>query len=110
MIKYSGMSNLSKDQVKAIIVRTLRPLGVERIALFGSYSRGDLGSSSDIDILVRLGEGKNSTLIGLRWFSLDIDLEQLLGRKVDLISENSLDPTLKILIERDLEVIYEKAG
>lgn len=104
------MADLAREEIKRLIVETLKPLGVLRIALFGSFSRNEEKAESDIDILVRLPPIKKRDLIGLRWFTLDQELEAKLGRPVDLVSEDALQPMLREIIEKDLEVIYEKAG
>ncbi len=104
------MSTYSKDEIKKIIVDTLKPLGVTRIAIFGSFSRGEESPDSDIDILVRLPPLKNRSLIGLRWFTLDQELSQKLGRPVDLVSEDAIQSTLRAIFEKDLVILYEKAG
>jgi uncharacterized protein len=104
------MENLTRDEIKKIIVSTLLPWGVLRISLFGSYSRQQESLNSDIDILVLLPAAKDRKLIGLRWFSLDKELEEKIGRRIDLVSEDALSPSLRPVIEKDLEVIYEKTG
>ena len=104
------MADLARDEIKRLIIETLKPLGVLRISLFGSFSRNEENPESDIDILVRLPPLKNRSLIGLHWFTLDQELEAKLGRPVDLVSEDALEPVLRAIVERDLEVIYEKAG
>ncbi len=104
------MSHLSFDETKKIIIDTLAPIGVLRISIFGSFARHELSPKSDIDILVLLPSIKNRKLIGLKWFTLDQELEKKLGRPVDIISESALFNPLKSLINQDLKVIYEKAG
>ncbi len=104
------MSQLSFEETKKIIIDTLVPIGVLRISIFGSFSRHELKSKSDIDILVLLPSIKNRKLIGLKWFTLDQELEKKLGRPVDIISESALFNPLKSSISQDLKVIYEKAG
>jgi|GEM_PF-5574534 len=46
----------------------------------------------------------------MRWFVLDQELEKVLGIPVDLVSESSLSPLLRSVIQKDLEIIYDKAG
>lgn len=104
------MADLSREEIKKLVVETLKPLGVLRIALFGSFSRNEETPNSDIDILVRLPPLESRSLIGLRWFTLDQELAAILGRRVDLVSEDALQPRLRQVIEQDLEVLYEKAG
>ena len=57
--------------------------------LFGSFSRGEETKDSDVDIMVSLDKSKP---IGLKFFGMWSDLEELLGRKVDLVSEGTLLP------------------
>ncbi len=54
--------------------------------LFGSVSRGEAGSQSDVDILVDLEPGRSLLDLG----GLLMDLEDLLGRKVDVVTEQGL--------------------
>lgn len=90
--------------LKRKIIPTLKQQGVIKAAFFGSASRGELKKKSDIDILVKFKKGKSLfDFVGLR-----IDLERKLGRKVDLITYNSIKPRLKKLILKDEKVIYEK--
>ncbi len=54
---------------------------IRRLALFGSVLRDDFRPESDVDVLVEFEPG---TRIGLRFFALEHELSDLLGRKVDL--------------------------
>ena len=68
--------------------------GVSRMAIFGSYSRGEQSRSSDIDIMVEFDRP-----IGLRFVDLADDLESLLNTKVDLVSKKAIKPRLLRMIE-----------
>lgn len=70
--------------------------------LFGSFSRGEETKDSDVDIMVSLDKSKP---IGLGMWS---DLEELLGRKVDLVSEGTLLPFAQESVERDKILVYER--
>lgn len=63
--------------------------GVKRIGIFGSFARGEERESSDLDVLVVFEEGQKT-------FDNDMDLkfylEDLFGRKVDLVTEKALKP------------------
>ncbi|HEV7239188.1 MAG TPA: nucleotidyltransferase family protein [Thermoanaerobaculia bacterium] len=72
--------------------------GVTHIALFGSGARDELRIESDIDVLVEF-EGP-TTFDG--YFSLRDHLEQIFGRKVDLVSEKGLKPRARRHVEKDL--------
>ena len=72
--------------------------------LFGSYARGEEREDSDIDILVSFDEG-----VGLfKHASILSDLEDLLKRSVDLVSEGSLFPWVKESVDKDKILIYER--
>src|SRR5574344_1724279 len=73
--------------------------------LFGSYSRGEQTKDSDVDILVLLDKSRP---IGLKFFGMWNDLEELLGRKVDLVSDGTLLPFAQQSAEKDKILIYEK--
>lgn len=60
--------------------------GARNVRVFGSVARGDSGPHSDIDLLVDLEPGRSLFDLG----GLLVDLESLLGRKVDLVTENGL--------------------
>ena len=59
--------------------------GVQELAIFGSYARGEQTPVSDVDILVTLGKP-----LGLRFFELWDYLENLLGLQVDLLTPNAV--------------------
>lgn len=75
----------------------LRGLGVQRIALFGSAVRGELGPHSDVDVVVEFSETTYRRFIALKAF-----LESILGRKVDLLTPDAITGRLKAEIEKDL--------
>jgi predicted nucleotidyltransferase len=83
----------------------LRKFGVKRFGLFGSFRREEQTNSSDVDLLVEFESGKKSfdNFMNLAFF-----LEDLLGRKVDLITPESLSPHIGPKILREVE--YEFVG
>ncbi len=96
------------EQIRTNILSLLLPLGVRRVALFGSIVRGEVGPTSDIDILVTLKPPSERSPIGLKWFNVEAKLSTLLGRSVDLVAEEALSPYLRPYIEKELIVIYEE--
>lgn len=79
---------------------------VHRAYLFGSFARGEADELSDLDLLVDLD---HSQTIGLRFVTMKLELEKLLGLKVDLVSSNGLSRYLKPIIDTEKRLIYEKA-
>ena len=79
------------------VLPVLKEAGVTKSSLFGSYVRGENRADSDVDILVELPKG-NSLLDLVR---LEKKLEKALGKKVDLLTYNSVHPLLKDHIKKD---------
>jgi predicted nucleotidyltransferase len=73
--------------------------------LFGSYVREMADDKSDIDILVDLDYSKK---IGLQFIQMKLDLEQLLNKKVDLVSSNGISKYIKPLVDVEKRLIYAK--
>ena len=73
--------------------------------LFGSYLHGNANSESDIDILVDLDYSQR---IGLQFIQMKIDLEKLLGNKVDLVSSNGMSKYIKPIVDNEKRLIYAK--
>ena len=73
--------------------------------LFGSYSRNEAGQNSDIDVLVDLDY---STFIGLEFVQMQIDLQEILSQKVDLVSSRGLSKFIKPTIDKEKKLIYER--
>jgi uncharacterized protein len=66
--------------------------------LFGSYNRGEENSESDIDLLVELDY---SVPVGLEFVQMQLDLEGLLQKRVDLVSARGLSKYLKPVIDKE---------
>ena len=75
--------------------------------LFGSYSRGEERSDSDVDILFVPDMSQKFSLFTLG--GMYMDLKDILQREVDLIPEDSLLPFAKQSAERDKKLIYERS-
>jgi predicted nucleotidyltransferase len=73
--------------------------------LFGSEARGEAKLDSDVDILVELDYEQN---IGLGFIQMQFDLQDLLAKKVDLISSNGLSKYIQPIIEREKKLIYAR--
>jgi hypothetical protein len=79
------------DRHREEILRLAAAHGARNVRLFGSIARGDAAPDSDIDVLVSMEQGR--TLLDL--VGLWQDLEGLLGRPVDLLSDGGLSPYLR---------------
>lgn len=93
---------------KSIDLNSIKPIlesnDVKFAGVFGSFSRGEEGKNSDIDILVRLGK----PLSLLQLIRLENIIAEKIGKAVDLVTEDSLSPFVKDEVLHDLKPIYEK--
>ena len=96
------MAVCSLNDIQKIVARLAEEYGAERIYLFGSYARGDMTTSSDIDLRIDKGKIRGFQLAGLL-----LDLEDSLGVPVDLIPTSSLDPAFLDSIREDEVLLYE---
>ena len=73
------------------ILRLARRHGVTEVRVFGSMARGNAGPQSDVDLLVDVGPDPSP------WFpgGLVAELEELLGRRVQVVTERGLDDLLR---------------
>jgi len=81
----------------------IKKFGVKRIWLFGSWARNEQKEDSDIDLIVEFEKNKKNFE---NFISLNFFLEKLFGRKVDLLTLESISPYIKPYIDK--EVIYEE--
>ncbi len=90
------------DDLLDKITKYLLKHDIKKIALFGSYLRGEEQSDSDIDIIVEFERRKS--LLDL--VSIELELSEKLGIKVDLLTENSISPYMIDSIKSQMRVIY----
>ncbi|MBC8365942.1 nucleotidyltransferase family protein [bacterium] len=88
------------------LIEVCRSHDVRRVALFGSFVRGEEGPDSDIDLIVEFLHPKGY----LAFIRLERELTEVLGRKVDLLTEQAISPHLRERILSEQEVLYEAAG
>ena len=79
------------------ITPILKRYGVSKAALFGSSVKGEMTEASDIDVLVEIE--KDISL--LDFVGLKLELEEILGRKVDLVEYCTLNPILRERVLRE---------
>jgi len=93
---------MNKEQILSLLAGRREDIlvrfGVKKLGVFGSAARDDMRSDSDVDILVEFN--------GRATFDRDMDtkcyLEELLGRKVDLVTLKAIKPRMKPYIMQDL--------
>jgi len=77
-----------------------------RLAFFGSVLRDDFRPESDVDVLVEFEPGHTP---GLDFFSMQDELSELLGHKVDLNTPGFLSPYFRDRVLAEAEVLYDAA-
>ena len=93
---------MNKEELYEKIVQILKNQGARKIAIFGSYVRGEEKPESDIDIIVEFSERKSLLdLVGI-----EQELSDAVGMRVDLLTEKSISPYLIDRIKKEMEVIY----
>jgi uncharacterized protein len=85
------MAPIDLTQQLTKIRRLAAAHGVLRVRVFGSHVRGEASTASDLDLLVDLAPDRD--LLDLIAFKLDV--EDLLGRRVDVLTEAALSPYLR---------------
>lgn len=94
----------SQSQIRETLLRHRKSLcsryPIKSIGLFGSVVRDDFSEESDIDIIVEF-----SGPIGIRFIALADELDQILGRKVDLVSRRGVKQKYLNAIEREVQLV-----
>lgn len=95
------MPGKAREEILSLLVKNKPELEnrfkVRRLALFGSYARGDQRPDSDVDIMVDIDPS-----VGLEFVTLAEQIEKLLGLPVELISLRAIKPNKLEYIEQDL--------
>lgn len=78
---------------------------IRKAYVFGSYARETALRDSDIDIVVELD---HTEPIGMKFFGYRLELENLLKKKVDLVSIEGLSEHVRPFIDKDKILIYER--
>lgn len=88
------------------VIDACKASGTRRVALFGSFARGEAGPDSDVDLLIEFSKPTGF----LQLVRLERELSALLGRRVDLLTEAAISPHLRDRILEEQQVLYEAAG
>lgn len=89
---------MDKKQLYRQIASFLKKQGAKKVAIFGSYARGEEKKNSDIDVLVNFP----SSISLLDHIRIERELSEKIGKKVDLVTEQALSPLIKERIKEDL--------
>ena len=93
----------STKKIKPKIIKILKKHHIKRAGIFGSYARGEQKKNSDIDILVEPAEG-----MGLEFIGIKLELEDKLGRKIDLVTYKGIHPLLKKqILKEEVKIIWK---
>lgn len=95
------LTQILPPDIQREVIAVLQRRGVAHAGVFGSFARGEQRPDSDLDLLVEF-EGWSSLIdmAGLR-----LDLQDLLGRRVDVVTPDGLSPSIRDHVMRDLVVI-----
>jgi len=83
------------------IISFMRQHGAEKVGVFGSYARNEARADSDLDLMVWFKDQKS--LLGM--IRIERELSELLGVKIDLLTEQAVSPYLIDRITQELKVI-----
>lgn len=103
-LKQANKVKMSEETINKIR-KFFKDKPVIKAYLFGSYARNQHDEKSDIDILVELDYSQK---VGIEYIRMQIDLEELLNTKVDLVSAGGLSKYVKPYIDKNKVLIYER--
>ena len=98
---------MTTNMIKTTVADYFKTQPVLKAWLFGSYSRGEQTNESDVDILVQYERSQRIGLLKIA--GMHIDLENLLGHKVDIVEDGTLRPWAVESVNKDKCLIYERA-
>ena len=98
---------MTTNMIKTTVADYFKTQPVLKAWLFGSYSRGEQTNESDVDILVQYDSSQRIGLLKIA--GMHIDLENLLGHKVDIVEDGTLRPWAVESVNKDKCLIYERA-
>ena len=94
----------SLEEIRKIVIPIAEKYQLNSVRLFGSYARGEARPDSDLDFVIDAGKPQSLFLLG----GIQADLSEAFHKKVDLLTEGSLEPDFRSRIEADEVMIYDK--
>ena len=92
---------LTIEEIKKVVAKIAPEYNLKKVTLFGSRARGNFREDSDIDLIVEFAKNKIVTLMDLS--GLKIDLEEIFGVGVDVVTRRSLKGSL-LEIDKEVEI------
>ena len=96
---------MSVIDIRSIIHRAepeLRAAGLSALYLFGSQARGDAGDESDIDFVFDVAAEVDETFSLLDQVRVQLNLQEMFGKKVDFIERRALRPRIRARVEAEM--------
>ena len=93
---------MNRSRILEQIVQALKEQGATRVAVFGSFARGEQKSGSDLDLIVEFSERKSL----LELVRIERELCESFGMQVDLLTEKAISPYMIDNVKREMEVIH----
>src|SRR6185437_4185411 len=87
------------EDVRAHLIAVLRPHGVRRAGVFGSFARGEQTPESDVDLLIEPSAGTTPFTLA----RLEIELEEIVGRSIALITFNALATSARPCLREQIQ-------
>ena len=97
------MPAMQVAEIKKRAEPVLRSFGIKRAAVFGSGARGEDRPDSDVDLLIAFGKPTGM----IEYMRFLYEMERILQKKVDVVTEKSVNKFVRPHVERDLVTIYE---
>ena len=95
---------MNTDNIKNKISPILKKYGVKRAGVFGSFSRGEDTPQSDVDILISIGKPMGM----FAYMQMKREIEFVLEKKIDIVTEKSINKFIKPYIIKEVKQIYEE--
>jgi uncharacterized protein len=96
---------MDKSQISskiASVASDLRAAGISALYLFGSQGRGDASDESDVDLAFDIAEEADKRFSLLDQGRLQMQLQTILGRKVDFVERGGMRPRMRERVEREM--------
>ncbi len=94
----------SLKEIRKIVIPVAEKYQLNSVRLFGSYARGEARPDSDLDFVIDAGETRSLFQLG----GIQADLSEAFHKKVDLLTEDSLEQDFRNRIEADEVIVYDK--